>query len=63
MAIIFFMIGVSFTIALGFLVALIWSMKTGQHDDLYTPALRILLDDDAPAISQPTPPTTNDTTL
>ena len=59
MAIIFFMIGVSFTIALGFLGAFIWSMKTGQHDDLYTPALRILLDDDVPATSQPAPPATN----
>ena len=63
MAIIFFMIGVSFTIALGFLGAFIWSMKTGQHDDLYTPALRMLLDDDAPATPPPTPPNTNNTAL
>lgn len=63
MAIIFFMIGVSFTIALGFLGAFIWSMKTGQHDDLYTPALRILLDDDVLTTPQPAPPTTNATAL
>lgn len=48
MHIIFFMIGVSLLIALGFLAAFFWSMKTGQQDDLYTPSMRMLLDDDAP---------------
>jgi cbb3-type cytochrome oxidase maturation protein len=48
MSIIFFMIGVSLTMALGFLGAFFWSMKTGQQDDLYTPSIRMLLDDDAP---------------
>lgn len=63
MTILFFMIGVSFTIALGFLGAFIWSMKTGQQDDLYTPALRMLLDDDAPTTSPPASSTTNATHL
>ena len=48
MNILFFMIGVSLLMALGFLGAFIWSMRTGQQDDLYTPALRILLDDPPP---------------
>ncbi|GAB2583567.1 cbb3-type cytochrome oxidase assembly protein CcoS [Spirosoma areae] len=48
MHIIFFMIGVSLLMALGFLGAFIWSMRTGQQDDLYTPALRMLLDDAPP---------------
>ncbi|GAB3799593.1 hypothetical protein GCM10028819_23260 [Spirosoma humi] len=48
MHIIFFMIGVSLLMALGFLGAFFWSMKTGQQDDLYTPSLRMLLDDDMP---------------
>ncbi|GAB3642668.1 cbb3-type cytochrome oxidase assembly protein CcoS [Spirosoma arcticum] len=48
MHIIFFMIGVSLLIALGFLAAFVWSMRTGQQDDLYTPALRMLLDDEPP---------------
>ena len=48
MAIIFFMIGISLLMALGFLGAFIWSMRSGQQDDLYTPSLRMLLDDDAP---------------
>jgi len=45
MSIIFFMIGISLLLALGFLGAFIWSMRTGQQDDLYTPSLRMLLDD------------------
>ncbi|WP_019986735.1 cbb3-type cytochrome oxidase assembly protein CcoS [Rudanella lutea] len=45
MHIIFFMIGVSLMMALGFLGAFFWSMRNGQHDDLYTPSMRILLDD------------------
>ena len=54
MHIIFFMIGISLTLALGFLGAFFWSMRTGQQDDLYTPSMRMLLDDDAPATTEPT---------
>ncbi|MCB0736982.1 MAG: cbb3-type cytochrome oxidase assembly protein CcoS [Bacteroidetes bacterium] len=45
MKIIFIMIGISFIIALFFLVAFIWSVKTGQYDDTYSPSARILFDD------------------
>ncbi|AQG78911.1 cbb3-type cytochrome oxidase assembly protein CcoS [Spirosoma montaniterrae] len=48
MSVIFFMIGISLLMALGFLGAFIWSMRTGQQDDLYTPSLRMLLDDTVP---------------
>lgn len=51
MHIIFFMIGVSLMLALGFLGAFWWSMRTGQQDDLYTPSIRILLDDNEPTTS------------
>lgn len=40
------MIGISLTLALGFLGAFVWSMRTGQQDDLYTPSIRMLLDDE-----------------
>jgi cbb3-type cytochrome oxidase maturation protein len=40
------MIGVSLLMALGFLGAFFWAMSKGQNDDLHTPAMRILLDDD-----------------
>ena len=46
MNIIFFMIGLSLLVALGFLAAFFWSMSKGQNDDLHTPAMRILLDDE-----------------
>ncbi|WP_461093882.1 cbb3-type cytochrome oxidase assembly protein CcoS [Spirosoma gilvum] len=53
MSIIFFMIGVSLMMALGFLGAFFWSMRTGQQDDLYTPSIRMLLEDDAPDTTEP----------
>ncbi|MBE9584072.1 cbb3-type cytochrome oxidase assembly protein CcoS [Mucilaginibacter sp. JRF] len=46
MSIIYFLIGCSILLALGFLCAFFWAQRRGQHDDLYTPSVRILLDDD-----------------
>ncbi len=40
------MVGVSLLIALIFFGAFLWSMKSGQNDDLYTPSIRILLEDE-----------------
>jgi cbb3-type cytochrome oxidase maturation protein len=34
-------------LALVFLAAFVWAQKSGQHDDLHTPAMRILLDEEA----------------
>ena len=45
MTIIFLLIGVSLVLAASFLAAFFWSVRTGQHDDLYTPSVRILFDD------------------
>ncbi|MDZ4666543.1 MAG: cbb3-type cytochrome oxidase assembly protein CcoS [bacterium] len=45
MNIIFMLIGVSLFMALGFLVAFVWSVKSGQMEDDYTPSVRILFDD------------------
>lgn len=36
----------SLLVALIFLGAFIWAVKSGQFDDKYTPSVRILLDDD-----------------
>lgn len=41
----FILIGCSFLLAVGFLIAFIWSVKSGQLDDDYTPSVRILFDD------------------
>ena len=45
MNIIFVLILVSLIIAIGFLAAFFWAVKSGQYDDDYTPAVRILFDD------------------
>lgn len=45
MSVIIFLLVVSLTVALSFLAAFIWSTKTGQFDDDYSPAHRILFDD------------------
>lgn len=45
MKIIFLLILVSLIIALGFLAAFFWAVKSGQYDDDYTPSVRILFDD------------------
>ena len=39
------MIIASLLIAFGFLGAFMWSVKRGHYDDDYTPAIRILLDE------------------
>lgn len=46
MNMIYFLIGCSILLALIFLAAFFWATKTGQHDDTYTPSVRILFDDD-----------------
>lgn len=46
MSIIYFLIGCSIILALIFLGAFFWAQRSGQHDDLFTPGMRILLDDD-----------------
>ncbi len=35
----------SISVAAGFLLAFLWSVKSGQYDDDYSPAHRILFDD------------------
>ncbi len=45
MSVIFILIIAGLIIALGFLIAFIWAVKSGQYDDNETPAMRILFDD------------------
>lgn len=45
MSIIYLLIGCSLLMALIFLGAFIWSVRSGQMDDDYTPSVRILFDD------------------
>jgi cbb3-type cytochrome oxidase maturation protein len=47
MTIILFLLVVSLTVAAGGLAFFLWSLRTGQYDDLDGAANRILFDDDA----------------
>lgn len=46
MSVILILLSASLTIAVGFLIAFIWSVKNGQYDDDYTPSVRMLFDND-----------------
>jgi len=45
MSVIIILILASLTVAIGFLVAFLWSVNKGQFDDVETPAMRILFED------------------
>ena len=38
------LLGASLTVGLVFLIAFIWSVKSGQMDDTYSPAHKVLFD-------------------
>ncbi len=52
MSVMLVLIGFSLTVAIGFLIAFLWAVKSGQYDDKYTPSVRILFDDSKPQSSK-----------
>ena len=44
MSAIYVMVGASLTLAIGFLIAFIWSVRSNQYEDDYTPSVRMLFD-------------------
>ena len=46
MSVIYLLISISIVIAIGFFIAFILAVKTGQYDDDYTPSVRMLFDDE-----------------
>ncbi len=48
MLVIFLLIFVSLTLALGFLAAFVWAVKSGQFEDTCTPSMRMLTDEESP---------------
>ena len=46
MAVLLILILASLGIALAFLFGFMWSVKSGQFDDTFTPAMRILTEDE-----------------
>jgi cbb3-type cytochrome oxidase maturation protein len=51
MSAIYLLICASLLVALGFLAAFIWAVRSGQFEDTYTPSLRMLGDD--PPVTKP----------
>ena len=47
MNIIFPILIISLVVAVGFLFAFFWAVKSGQYEDDYTPSVRMLFDDTA----------------
>lgn len=45
-SVIFLLIIFSLLLAIGFLIAFIWSVRNGQYEDEYTPSVRMLFDDE-----------------
>jgi cbb3-type cytochrome oxidase maturation protein len=45
MLVLVILIGASLSVAAGFLIAFLWSVKKNQYEDTVTPAHRILMDD------------------
>ncbi len=45
MSAMFLLILASLLVAIGFLIAFLWAVKSGQFEDKYTPKLRILFED------------------
>ena len=45
MSVIIILIGISVLIAVSFLIAFLWAVKSGQYDDTFSPSVRMLMDD------------------
>lgn len=46
MSVIYLLLSISILVAIFFFIAFIYSVKTGQFDDSYTPSVRMLFDDE-----------------
>jgi cbb3-type cytochrome oxidase maturation protein len=45
MDVMFVLVLASLFVAIGFLAAFLWAVRSGQFDDRYTPSVRMLMDD------------------
>jgi cbb3-type cytochrome oxidase maturation protein len=59
MKIMLLLILLSLILAAGFLLVYLWAARDGQFDDDYTPAVRILFDDETNGVVIPSPPDQN----
>lgn len=51
MSVIAVLIGFSLMVAISFLIAFLWAVKSGQYDDKYTPSVRILFEEEKKQIN------------
>lgn len=42
----YILIGASLIVAVGFLLAFLWAVRSGQFEDTYTPSVRMLFEDE-----------------
>lgn len=54
MSVIYLLISISILLAIGFFIAFLRAVKSGQYDDDYTPSVRMLFDDELRKKSEPT---------
>ena len=47
MSVMFVLILASLLVAIGFLAAFLWAVRSGQYEDKYTPSVRMLTDEKA----------------
>ncbi len=52
MSVIYLLIAISIFVAIGFFIAFVFAVKSGQYDDDYTPSVRMLFDDELIKSSQ-----------
>lgn len=52
MSALYVLIVISLLVALGFLGAFFWSVRSGQYEDDYSPSVRMLFDDEEPKSNQ-----------
>jgi cbb3-type cytochrome oxidase maturation protein len=52
MSVLVVLIGFSLIVAIGFLLAFLWAVRSGQYDDDVSPSVRILYDNDKPNTDQ-----------
>ncbi|MCR9226685.1 MAG: cbb3-type cytochrome oxidase assembly protein CcoS [Flavobacteriaceae bacterium] len=46
MSVIYVLLAISITVAVVFFIAFVFSVKSGQYDDTYTPSVRMLFEDE-----------------
>lgn len=49
MSVIIILVIIGIVVAGLFLIGFIWAVKSGQYDDMYSPSVRILFDNDSPS--------------